>query len=174
MKLPILKYYFPSPLSVKLCIYFTSSEPYLLEKVTLAQGKRSHVVECLLYAQTDACNPKLLHPIHLTLQWIIAYLARKTSTVLPPMLWNAPSFTQKALEHLTCVPFGKSLSYQELASAIGHPKAARAVGNALNKNPFPFFLPCHRIISKTGKIGGFAYPLSLKQALLTFENSTSL
>lgn len=69
------------------------------------------------------------------------------------------------------IPAGKVTTYKELAKAIGKPKAARAVGNALGKNPIPLIIPCHRIIASSGKLGGFlAYGgLRMKKALLASE-----
>ncbi len=69
------------------------------------------------------------------------------------------------------IPAGKVITYGELAEAIGRPKAARAVGNALGKNPIPLIIPCHRIIASSGKLGGFSTygGLRMKKALLASE-----
>lgn len=56
------------------------------------------------------------------------------------------------------IPAGKVLSYKELAIKIGKPNASRAVGTALGKNPIPLIVPCHRIITSSGKLGGFSAP----------------
>src|SRR5829696_4466470 len=55
------------------------------------------------------------------------------------------------------IPAGKIATYGDIAKALGHPFAARAVGNILNKNPNPIVVPCHRIICSNGKMGGYAY-----------------
>jgi O-6-methylguanine DNA methyltransferase len=80
-------------------------------------------------------------------------------------------FRQKVLQELQKVPFGKTLTYGQLASKSGHPNAARAVGSACHINPFPLFIPCHRVIASGGHIGGFAYDIELKKLLLDFERS---
>lgn len=67
------------------------------------------------------------------------------------------------------IPFGSTMSYQEVAQAAGSPRAARAVGGACNRNPFPLLVPCHRVIQANGKIGGFALDLEIKRRLLEFE-----
>lgn len=69
------------------------------------------------------------------------------------------------------IPSGKAITYSELARAIGKPKSARAVGNALGKNPIPLIIPCHRIIASSGKLGGFSAHggLRMKKALLACE-----
>lgn len=68
------------------------------------------------------------------------------------------------------IPYGETRSYGELATLIGRPNAARAVGNALNKNPSMIFAPCHRIVGVTNR-WGFACGPSVKRALLTIEGA---
>jgi len=72
------------------------------------------------------------------------------------------------------VPPGDTRSYAWVAKEIGRPKATRAVAQALKRNPWPLIIPCHRIISSDGKIGGYAYGLSLKKLLLSLEKKRSL
>jgi O-6-methylguanine DNA methyltransferase len=67
------------------------------------------------------------------------------------------------------VPKGKVTTYKALAQAIGKPKAARAVGNALNKNPHAPVVPCHRVVKSDGSLGGYALGDSKKLALLKKE-----
>jgi methylated-DNA-[protein]-cysteine S-methyltransferase len=67
------------------------------------------------------------------------------------------------------VPFGRTTTYGELAGKIGHPRAARAVGNALGSNPIPIVVPCHRVLRTGGALGGYAGGLHRKEQLLTLE-----
>lgn len=67
------------------------------------------------------------------------------------------------------IPRGKTLSYAQLARAIGKPKAVRAVGSACGANPLPFLVPCHRILRSDGSLGGFAFGSTMKQQLLDRE-----
>lgn len=69
------------------------------------------------------------------------------------------------------IPSGKVMTYAELAKAIGRPRAVRAVGNALSKNPIPLIIPCHRIIAASGRLGGFSQSggLGMKAELLACE-----
>lgn len=67
------------------------------------------------------------------------------------------------------IPQGKVSTYQMLAKAIGRPRAVRAVGNALNKNPLMIKIPCHRVIKSDGKIGGFAAGIESKVKFLCRE-----
>ncbi|MEM9273372.1 MAG: bifunctional helix-turn-helix domain-containing protein/methylated-DNA--[protein]-cysteine S-methyltransferase [Cyanobacteria bacterium P01_F01_bin.143] len=69
------------------------------------------------------------------------------------------------------IPFGGITTYQGLARTIGRPTAARAVGNALGRNPVGFLIPCHRVIRESGEFGGFRWGLERKAALLSWEAS---
>ncbi|MEO8477372.1 MAG: methylated-DNA--[protein]-cysteine S-methyltransferase [Actinomycetota bacterium] len=71
------------------------------------------------------------------------------------------------------VPFGRTTTYGELAGRIGHPKAARAVGNALGSNPIPIVVPCHRVLRTGGALGGYAGGLGRKEQLLRLEGVLS-
>lgn len=79
-------------------------------------------------------------------------------------------FQEKVWRELLNIPYGETISYKELANRIGHPKAYRAVGGALNKNPIGIVVPCHRIIGEDGKLTGFAGGIDLKRRLLGLED----
>ena len=66
------------------------------------------------------------------------------------------SFQRKVWDFLQTIPFGETKTYRQVAIAIGHPKAARAVANACGKNPLPIIIPCHRVIRSDGLIGGYS------------------
>ena len=68
------------------------------------------------------------------------------------------------------IPSGKVKTYAWVAEKAGRPGAARAVGNALNKNPFPIIVPCHRVVDSKGSIGGYAFGQDLKRRLLEIED----
>jgi methylated-DNA-[protein]-cysteine S-methyltransferase len=78
-------------------------------------------------------------------------------------------FTERVLLELARVPFGQTATYSELATRAGNPKAARAVGMTMNRNPIPIVLPCHRVIGADGSLVGYAGGLDRKVALLTLE-----
>ena len=78
-------------------------------------------------------------------------------------------FQKKVFGELLRIPCGKIKSYSEIAAALGNLNAQRAVGSACNKNPIMIVIPCHRVISKNGKLGGFAYGNKIKQELLETE-----
>lgn len=89
---------------------------------------------------------------------------------------SSSPFTQEVLRLLRTVPYGQVQPYQWLANALNKPGATRAVGRALGSNPCPIVLPCHRIISKSGSLGGFMRNApagsTLKAALLSLEGVT--
>lgn len=81
---------------------------------------------------------------------------------------NAPSFNERCYALLRRVPMGKVTTYKALAEALDC-KAYRAVGQAMNKNPYAPEVPCHRVIASDGRIGGFAHGTEKKIALLKQE-----
>ena len=84
-----------------------------------------------------------------------------------------PPFSAKILKTCRKIKPGKTLSYSQLAKAAGSPKAARAAGRALAKNPMPLIIPCHRIIGQNGKLTGFsaAGGIKTKQKMLALEKA---
>ncbi len=78
-------------------------------------------------------------------------------------------FQRKVYEATSRIPRGEVRSYKWIAERIGNPKAYRAVGNALNRNPLPIVVPCHRVIKSDGGLGGFAGGVRLKRKLLRAE-----
>lgn len=79
-------------------------------------------------------------------------------------------FQKCVWEELRKISYGKTKSYSEIAVAVGNKNTQRAIGSACNKNPIMIIIPCHRVISKNGELGGFAYGNSIKQKLLKIEN----
>jgi O-6-methylguanine DNA methyltransferase len=92
-----------------------------------------------------------------------------------PCLDSLPAFTRKVLAACGKIPSGKTVSYSQLARMIGKPRAGRAVGSALAKNPIPLIIPCHRVIRRDGSIGKFSAfgGSSTKKKLLVLENRCS-
>jgi methylated-DNA-[protein]-cysteine S-methyltransferase len=82
-----------------------------------------------------------------------------------------PGFNRLALDELARVPYGQVTTYGALAAKIGRPKAARAVGGAMNRNPIPIVLPCHRVVGASGSLVGYAGGLERKEALLRLEGA---
>ncbi len=78
-------------------------------------------------------------------------------------------FEIRVWETILRIPFGKASTYSDIASHIGKPKAARAVGTAVGKNPISFVVPCHRVLEKSGGLGGYHWGLTRKRAILGWE-----
>ena len=75
------------------------------------------------------------------------------------------------LPELARVPYGQTETYGALAAQVGRPKAARAVGTVMNRNPIPIVLPCHRIVGANGSLTGYAGGLDVKLQLLQLEGA---
>ena len=84
-------------------------------------------------------------------------------------LSQCSKFQQSVLRATYSIPRGSVSTYQLVSASLGIPKGARAVGNALANNPFPFIVPCHRVISSNRHIGGYGGGIEMKQALLERE-----
>ena len=109
--------------------------------------------------------------------------------VLEPVLTELDAYFQGRLERFTCavdlrgvteftrsvlrstqrIRFGQLLSYGDVARRVGSPRASRAVGGALGRNPVPIVVPCHRVVARGGRLGGFTGGLGVKRALLRIE-----
>jgi methylated-DNA-[protein]-cysteine S-methyltransferase len=86
-----------------------------------------------------------------------------------PLAPQGTPFQQKVWEALRAIPFGKTISYSELAERAGAPGAVRAVGAANGRNPIPIVIPCHRVIGKDGSLTGYGGGLPIKSFLLDHE-----
>lgn len=113
--------------------------------------------------------PRRLDPVRRQLDEYFG--GRRRSFELQPDLSPLPDFQRLVLRELARVPFGEVTTYGALAAGIGRPRAARAVGGALNRNPVPIVLPCHRVIGSTGSLVGYGGGLERKRALLRLEGA---
>jgi methylated-DNA-[protein]-cysteine S-methyltransferase len=95
---------------------------------------------------------------------------RRRDFDLPLDLRVAP-FYADVLRELALVPYGQTDTYGHLAAKVGRPKAARAVGTVMNRNPIPIVLPCHRIVGANGSLVGYGGGLPVKRALLELEGA---
>lgn len=85
-----------------------------------------------------------------------------------PLAAEGTDFQRTVWEQLRAIPYGETRTYGQIAAALGKPRAARAVGNACNKNNILIVIPCHRVCGK-GNPGGFALDMRIKEALLKLE-----
>ncbi len=100
-----------------------------------------------------------------------ALQGRKPKTLPPLDLSLGTRFQRQVWQGMRRIPPGRTKSYGELASAIGRPRAVRALGGACGANPIPIFVPCHRVVAAHGKLGGFSGGLKWKRLLLAREGS---
>jgi len=94
---------------------------------------------------------------------------KRISFEVPLDLGNPPPFREKVLRECARIPYGKITTYGSLAEAVGQPRAARAVGQAVGHNPIPIVIPCHRVLASGGGLGGFGSGLEWKRFLLRLE-----
>ncbi|WP_281746608.1 methylated-DNA--[protein]-cysteine S-methyltransferase [Helicobacter suis] len=85
------------------------------------------------------------------------------------LVLQGTSFEKQVWQALKQIPYGQTMSYQEIAKILGKPKACRAVGQANHKNPCPLFIPCHRAVRQNGDLGGYGGGVDIKAWLLAHE-----
>jgi len=100
---------------------------------------------------------------------ILKYINGEIREFSVPIKLFGTEFQRKVWNELINIPYGETRTYKDIANSIECPKGFRAVGGALNKNPIPIIIPCHRVIGSNGKLVGFAGGLELKEKLLKIE-----
>jgi methylated-DNA-[protein]-cysteine S-methyltransferase len=88
-----------------------------------------------------------------------------------PLQAEGTTFQKRVWEELRKIPYGRTLSYGELAGRVGNPKGSRAVGAANGANPISLVVPCHRVIGSDGRLTGYGGGLPIKEALLKLEGA---
>lgn len=102
--------------------------------------------------------------------WVETAFGIREGGEAPLYLIGAP-FQIKVWEALLAIPSGQVTTYSEIAAAIGRPRAVRAVGTAVGRNPISWLIPCHRALRKSGGLGGYHWGLPVKRALLAWESA---
>ena len=125
-------------------------------------SKPLSLVEASTCTKGEAC-------LGLAIEQLNAYFEGRLKVFDLPLSINGSDFQKQTWAQLQGIAYGSTASYGEIASAMGKPKAARAVGMANNKNPIPIVIPCHRIIGSNGSLTGFAGGLDTKAWLLKHE-----
>ena len=110
-------------------------------------------------------------PFAETIAQIQAYFAGELQEFSLCLAPTGTPFQITVWQELQAVPYGETISYNELARRIGKPKAARAVGMANGANPLPLVVPCHRVVGSDGRLTGYGAGLLIKEALLTHEQN---
>lgn len=109
-------------------------------------------------------DPMMLRP------WVLnAFGASEGALEAAPLFLIGAPFQIKVWEALLSIPSGQVTTYSEIAQAIGNPRAVRAVGTAVGRNPISWLIPCHRALRKSGGLGGYHWGLPMKRAMLAYE-----
>lgn len=108
---------------------------------------------------------------HLALleQELAGYFAGTVRRFSVPLLWPGTGFQEQVWRELLAIPYGETRSYEAIAAAIGSPRAVRAVGTANGRNRLAILIPCHRVVNKSGALGGYGGGLRRKEFLLALE-----
>lgn len=101
------------------------------------------------------------------------YFAGKRKTFDLPLKLDGTEFQKRVWQELLKIPYGKTISYKELAKAVGNEKACRAVGMANNKNKIMIVIPCHRVVGSNGDLTGYAGGLDIKKQLIDLESQNA-
>lgn len=112
-------------------------------------------------------DPMMLRP------WVMAAFGAQGEQEKAPLYLIGAPFQIKVWEALLKIPSGHVTTYGDIAQVIGHPKAVRAVGTAVGRNPISWLIPCHRALRKGGGLGGYHWGLPVKRALLAWESARS-
>ena len=115
-------------------------------------------------------NAQIILDQKATMHYIDKIFGGRSQRSRPSLSVKGTNFQIKVWEALLKIPQGAVVSYEDLAASIGKPKAVRAVANAVAHNPVAFLIPCHRVIRKTGAIGGYRWGIGKKIAILLWES----
>ncbi len=125
------------------------------------------------YANAEIAPTRKPHHPAFT-KWVAAiarHLAGKQPALDLPLDIRATAFAMRVWRYLQSIPYGDGQSYREVAQGLGNVKAARAVGNALARNPVAIVIPCHRVIRNSGDLGGYRWGLERKRTVLDIERA---
>ena len=106
-----------------------------------------------------------------TRRWLDLYFAGKVPDFTPTLSMRASDFRRRVWEILLTIPYGKTMTYGEIAQQIGKPGATQAIGNAVSHNPISLIIPCHRVVGVDGSLTGYAGGIERKKNLLDLEKS---
>lgn len=142
--------------------------------VTAWEDEKEYVKEIQVLSQQQALEIRQNRSMPSPLQREVdkqmgEYFEGKRKAFELPLRPEGTDFQKKVWNALLEIPFGETRSYQDIANAVGSPKACRAVGMANHQNPIIIVIPCHRVIGKNGKLVGYGGGLSMKEKLLLLE-----
>lgn len=128
--------------------------------------------ECLIKINlVDKVGDEQLDPLTIEAnKQLAAYFDGKLKRFDLPISLDGSGFCLRVWESMQKIPYGKTVTYGELAAMAGSPKAYRSAGSCAGKNPIPIVIPCHRVLASNG-IGGFGLGLNVKRYLLALERN---
>ena len=127
----------------------------------------THLIRITFCAAGEKENSNKI--IEITETQLREYFSGKRKEFTIPLKLDGTEFRKQVWDQLQKIPYGQTVSYQELATRVGSISKARAVGNANHHNPIPIIIPCHRVVRKSGNLGGFGGGLDVKEFLLEIE-----
>ncbi|MBQ1416929.1 MAG: methylated-DNA--[Selenomonas sp.] len=147
--------------------YAFYKSPFGLLKTGIADEKV--ILITLVPEQDERHQPtSLSNEVYAQLQ---AYFAgRRTEFSLPYELIGT-TFQKQVWAQIAKIPYGQTVTYKDIAQAIGKPRAFQATGRAVGANPLAIIIPCHRVIGSSGDLTGYAFGLEMKKSLLKLESS---
>ncbi|OFF81391.1 cysteine methyltransferase [Listeria monocytogenes] len=107
--------------------------------------------------------------MHIYKEELLAYLNGELTDFTVPLHLTATPLQMEVFQALKTIPYGETRTYTEIAAQINRPKAVRAVGTAIGRNPLLFVIPCHRVIGKNGELTGYSGGIRMKESLLKLE-----
>lgn len=123
---------------------------------TISVGLSAQGLALVLFAEPPIPSPHPDQEALAILAQIDAYLQGSVREILCPIDWSVmTAFQQQVLQRTLQIPYGKTVTYQQIANELGKPGAARAVGQAEANNPMPLVIPCHRVIGSDGSMHGY-------------------
>jgi methylated-DNA-[protein]-cysteine S-methyltransferase len=130
---------------------------------------RIHLANDVDYKETETPINNQSPILKNALKQLREYFDENRTTFSVPLDLQMPPFYKKVLLEVAKIPYGKTVSYQEIARRAGNAKASRAAGSANANNPIAIFIPCHRILASDGTLGGYGGGLDKKMILLELE-----
>jgi len=148
--------------------YAFYKSPFGLLKIGTADGKV--ILVGIVPKQDEPNQPTPLSAeVYRQLQ---EYFAGKRTVFTVPYALNGTNFQHAVWAQIAKIPYGRTITYKDIAQAIDKPRTFQATGRAVGANPLAILIPCHRVVGSNGELTGYAFGLEMKKALLNLECQT--